>query len=318
MTRILYPLVLSALSAMLLLLRLMWLPADLPEGGAALWQNAYDWMRLLMLLGGLGCAYGSILAWFGAVSPAFGTLLGRELRSTFYAPIAYVVLFFFLIAFGATFYTGVSFLNMGANEVTVVEATFNTVLFWFAFILVFPLITMRTYADEFRMGTFEMVTTAPVRDWQVVLAKFFGAFSFYLTLWTLSAVHLFLFEKIAGREAALGWGAFFGSYLLLALIGAFYISIGCLASAMCREQINAAIICFAAIFLAFVAGLLSFILQVTAPVVRDFISYVSPLEHMADFSRGLIDSRPIIWYLSMTVFVLFINFQVFQRRKWRA
>lgn len=248
----------------------------------------------------------------------FLTLLAREIKSTFYSPIAYVVLFFFMVAFGATYYSGISFLNMAPTEVTVVEATFNTVLFWFAFILVFPLITMRAYADEFRMGTFEMVTTAPVKDWHVVLAKFFGAFVFYCVLWIPTAIHFAVFQAITEKPAALGMGAFFGSYLLLALIGAFYISIGCLASALTTEQINAAIMSFAAIFIAFVAGLLTFILNVTNPVVRDIIAYVSPIQHMVDFSRGLIDSRPLVWYISMTLLVLFINFQVFQRRKWKA
>lgn len=248
----------------------------------------------------------------------FLTLLERELRSAFYSPIAYVVLFFFMVAFGASYYPSISFLNQGPAEVTVVEATFNTVLFWFAFILMFPLITMRTYADEFRMGTFEMVMTAPVKDWQVVLAKFVGAYLFYCVIWALTGVHFAIFEQITGKSAAMGWGGFFGSYLLLALLGMLYISIGCLASALSTEQIYAAIMCFAAIFIAFVTGLLQFILNVTNPVLRDMITFVSPIAHMGDFSRGLIDSRPIIWYVSMTALVLFITFQVFQRRKWKA
>lgn len=246
------------------------------------------------------------------------TLLGREIKSYFYSPIAYVVIFFFLIATGFNFYSGVMFLNRSETEVTVVEAAFNTVLFWFPFILIFPLITMRTYADEFRMGTFEMVTTAPVQDWQVVLAKFFGAFLFYCLLWAPSFSYFAAFQIITGKQAAMAAGAYGGSYLLLALLGMFYCSIGCLASALTTEQINAAVMTFVAIFGAFIGGLVTFIFNVTSPLLRDAISYVSAIEHMADFSRGLIDSRPIVWYLSMTALVLFINFQVFQFRKWKA
>ncbi len=248
----------------------------------------------------------------------FLTLLGRELKSYFYSPIAYVVIFFFLIATGFNFYSGVMFLNRSEAEVTVVEAAFNTVLFWFPFILIFPLITMRTYADEFRMGTFETVTTAPVQDWQVVLAKFFGAFLFYCILWAPTATYFLAFQFITGKQAALAAGAYGGSYLLLALIGMFYISIGCLASALTTEQINAAVMTFVAIFGVFIGGLVTFIFNVTNPLLRDVISYVSAIEHMGDFSRGLIDSRPIIWYLTMTALVLFVNFQVFQYRKWKA
>jgi ABC-2 type transport system permease protein len=248
----------------------------------------------------------------------FLTLLGREIKSYFYSPIAYVVLFFFLIATGFNFYYGVSILNQGPTEATVVEAAFNTVFFWFPFVLLFPLITMRTYSDEFRMGTIESLTTAPVTDWQVVLAKFFGALAFYCIVWAPSFFYFLAFQWITGKEAAMASGAYGGSYLMLLLLGMFYTAIGCLASALSTEQINAAVMSFVAIFMAFVAGLLGFIANITDPGLRDMISYFSAVEHMADFSRGIIDSRPIIWYLSMTLLVLILNFQVFQYRKWKA
>jgi len=248
----------------------------------------------------------------------FVTLLGREVKSFFYSPIAYVVLFFFLIATGFNFYSGVSFLNQGPSEVTVVEAAFNTVLFWFPFVLIFPLITMRTYADEFRMGTIETLATAPISDFQIVLSKFLGAFIFYILLWAPSFLYFTAFEQITGKAAALAAGAYGGSYLLLLLLGAFYVALGCLASALTNEQINAAVMTFVAIFGFFVTGLLGFILNSPSQAVRDLISYFSAVEHMADFSRGIIDSRPLVWYISMTSFVLFLNLQVFQYRKWKA
>ncbi|NBV33030.1 MAG: hypothetical protein EBR81_04345 [Proteobacteria bacterium] len=248
----------------------------------------------------------------------FITLLGREVKSFLYSPIAYVVLFFFLIATGFNFYSGVSFLNQGPSEVTVVEAAFNTVLFWFPFVLIFPLITMRTYADEFRMGTIETLATAPISDSQIVLSKFLGAFIFYILLWAPSFLYFTAFEQITGKAAAVAAGAYGGSYLLLLLLGAFYVALGCLASALTNEQINAAVMTFVAIFGFFVTGLLGFILNSPSQAVRDLISYFSAVEHMADFSRGIIDSRPLVWYISMTCFVLFLNLQVFQYRKWKA
>ena len=246
------------------------------------------------------------------------TLLGREVKSFLYSPIAYVVLFYFLILTGFNFYSGASFLNRGPTEVTVVEAFFNTVLFWFPFVLIFPLITMRTYSEEFRMGTFEPLTTAPVGDWQVVLAKFFGALVFYIILWAPSFSYFGAFQLITKHAAANASGAYLGSYLLLLLMGMFYISIGCVASALTKDQINAAVISFSAITLCFFAGLLSFITNVTDPTTKDVNTYISAVEHMADFSKGVIDSRPIVWYLSMTVLMLVLNFQIFQYRKWKS
>ena len=113
----------------------------------------------------------------------FYTLLLREVRSYFYSPIAYVVLIFFLIISGIDFYFQISFMNQRQVQYTVQEAFFNSVFFWFAFVLIFPLITMRLFAEEFKLGTIEPLMTAPVRDWQVVLSKFFGALVFYLVLW---------------------------------------------------------------------------------------------------------------------------------------
>lgn len=247
----------------------------------------------------------------------FLTLLGRELKSYFYSPIAYVVMFFFLITTGFNFWSGVSILNQYGGEYTVVQSAFNGILFWFPFILLFPLITMRTYADEFRMGTFELVTTAPVTDLQVVLAKFCGVMIFYCLLWAPSFGYFVIFEYISQKQAAMAAGAYLGSYLLLLLLGMFFASIGCLASSLTTEQINAAVITFVTIFFFFVIGLIGIVVNVPDGL-RDVISYFSCFEHMADYSKGVIDSRPLVWYLSMTFLMLFINFQVFQYRKWKA
>ncbi len=105
----------------------------------------------------------------------FYTLLSREVRSYFHSPIAYIVLTFFLIVSGINFNLIVSYMNRRTIDISVQQFFFNWVLFWFPFILIFPLITMRLFAEEFKLGTIEPLTTVPVRDWQVVLSKFFGA-----------------------------------------------------------------------------------------------------------------------------------------------
>src|SRR5215207_119556 len=133
----------------------------------------------------------------------FFTLLSRELKSFFYSPIAYVVLFYFLFLSGFNFYSQISIMNGYPTEVTIVEAFFMPALFWFPFVLSFPLITMRIYSEEFRMGTFETLTTAPVTDWQVVLSKFFGVVVFYCVLWAPSLLSFALiFPNVTGHQAA--------------------------------------------------------------------------------------------------------------------
>src|SRR6187401_1267411 len=247
----------------------------------------------------------------------FFTLLSRELRSYFYSPIAYIVLVFFLLVSGVDFYFQISFMNHRPVPYSVQEAFFNSVFFWFAFVLIFPLITMRLFAEEFKLGTIEPLMTAPVRDWQVVLAKFFGALVFYLILWLPTLLYFWVFQTVTHQPAAGSRGAYFGAYLMLLLLGMFYLSIGCLTSVLTRNQIIAAVISFCAITLLFFLGLVQFILLDVSSETRDLLGYFSAIEHMGTFSRGVIDTRPIVLYVSMTIVMLVLTYQAFQSRKWR-
>jgi ABC-2 type transport system permease protein len=247
----------------------------------------------------------------------FFVLLMRELRSYFYSPVAYVVLVFFLIIAGVDFYFQISFMNQRPMQYSVQEAFFNSIFFWFAFVLIFPLITMRLFAEEFKLGTIEPLMTAPVRDWQVVLAKFFGALAFYVILWLPTLLYFAVFQKITQQTAANSFGSYWGSYLMLLLLGMFYLSVGCFASVVTKNQIVAAIISFCAITLLFFLGLVQFILLDVSSTMRSLLGYFSAIEHMGTFSRGVIDTRPIVLYLSMTVVMLTLTYQVFQSRKWR-
>ena len=247
----------------------------------------------------------------------FWTLLIREVRSYFYSPIAYIVMIFFLIISGIDFYFQVSFMNQRQVQYTIQEAFFNSVFFWFAFVLIFPLITMRLFAEEFKLGTIEPLTTAPVRDWQVVLSKFFGALVFYLILWIPTLVYFWIFARVTNQPAAHSPGAYFGSYLMLLLLGMFYLSIGCLTSVLTRNQIIAAIISFCAITLLFFLGLGA--VHSARRNLRDarfaglFFchrthGHVLPRYHRYATDRSLREHdrcRPVLTY------------QAFQFRKWR-
>lgn len=248
----------------------------------------------------------------------FLILFGREVSSAFHQPLAYVVLFFFLIVTGFNFQAGVTLLNTGAGTVTMVQAFFNTVYFWFPFVLVFPLITMRVFAEEAKMGTIETLMTAPVKDSQVVLAKYAGCLFFYLILWAPSLIYFVVFQEITGVKAAGAVGSYVGAYGMLVLMGLLFTAIGCLASALTDNQIVAAIISFAAILGFFFLGLLSFLLPSTGAFLRELTYYFSPVEHMMDFSQGLFDTRPVVFYISSTLLVLFATFHIFQYRRWKS
>ena len=248
----------------------------------------------------------------------FLVLLERELKAFFYSPVAYVVLCFFLVVAGFNVYAMVSLLNRGPTEFTLLEAFFNNSIFWFTFLLILPLITMRLYSEEFKLGTIETLLTAPVHDWQVVAAKFASALLFYVVLWLPTALYFGVFQWVTHEPAYSSIGALAGCYLLVLLVGMFYLSIGCLASVLTRNQIIAAVISLVTVELLFFTGLLGFILPNISQGFRDFVMYFSTVEHMQGFSRGVLDSRPIIYYLSLTILLQFLTFQVFQFRKWKS
>ncbi len=247
----------------------------------------------------------------------FLILLEREMKAYFYSPVAYIVLAFFMALIGFNLYTMVSLLNRGPVEVTLVELFFNNAIFWFAFILVIPLITMRLYSEEFKLGTIETLMTAPVEDWQVVGSKFAGAMLFYLILWLPTVFFFAFFQWETQNKAAEALGAFGGSYLLLVLMGGFFVSIGCLASVLTRNQIIAAVISLVTVILFFFTGFLGYLLPNISQTFQDIVAYFSCVQHMKDYTRGLVDTRPIVFYLSMTALVQVLTFHVFQYRKWR-
>lgn len=247
----------------------------------------------------------------------FYALLKREVRSYFYSPIAYVVLVFFLLLSGADFYLQLSFMNGKPVGYSVQEAFFNSIFFWFAFVLIFPLITMRLFSEEFKLGTIEPLMTAPVRDWQVILSKFFGALVFYIVLWIPTLLYFAIFQFVTKQPAASSVGAYLGSYLMLLLLGMFYISIGCFASVLTKNQIVAAVISFVVITLLFFLGLISFVMLEVSSATRQLLGYFSAIEQMGTLSRGEIDTRPMVLYTSMTIVMLILTHLAFQTRKWR-
>ncbi|HEY8901557.1 MAG TPA: ABC transporter permease [Chthoniobacterales bacterium] len=248
----------------------------------------------------------------------FFTLWSREVAVYFRSPAAYVILFFFLLLTGFNFWSVLNAMNRSPAFVSVFEAYFNTVFFWFGFVLPFPLITMRLFSEEYKLGTIEPLMTAPVRDIQVLLAKYLSAVFFYAILWLPSLLYFAVFQWQTGLQAAPSPGCYFGAYAMLLLLGLFYISLGCFTSALTRNQIVAAIMSFAMIVLPFLWSYLSRVFPSVGQVLRDVTDYVSPIQHMAQFSQGLFDTRPVVFYLSLTGMVLFFTYQVFQYRRWKV
>ncbi len=243
-------------------------------------------------------------------------LFTREFSAFFNSAVAYVVAFFWLLVTGFTFTFSVALLNNRPGEYTVMQVFFGIFFIWLAQVMIMPVLTMRSFSEEYRMGTFEGLMTAPVRDWEVVLAKYLAVLAFYAVLWAPTGLYQILLKLVAAAPAATAAGPVWCSYLVVLLMGMFYAAIGLLASALTKNQIIAAVVAFACIALFFFSGF--FIYLNPPPGIRAFIEYVSAYDHMEQFGKGLVNTRVPVFYLSMTAMLLFVTQKVVESRRWRS
>ncbi|MEM7386067.1 MAG: ABC transporter permease [Verrucomicrobiota bacterium] len=247
----------------------------------------------------------------------FFILLLKELRSYFTSFIAYVVMALVMLLNGLTFSYALSKLRETSSRWSLIHWSFNGIGFWLVFILIIPLITMRLFAEEQKLGTLEPLLTAPVRTSQVVLAKYFSALLFYMIVYLPCMLNFLIFEWISGESAGFNQAAFFGSYTLLLLMGMMFIGVGCLASALTENQIIAAIISFTVLVIYFLLGFVNMVGYNLPEMTVQFLSYLSSIEHMRVFCSGEFDIRPIILYLSVAGLMVVLTYHVLEYRKWK-
>ncbi len=247
----------------------------------------------------------------------FLVLLQRELAAFFHSPLAYVVLALVMAMNGVAFRFAIALMDGRVQPHGLVSLTFNSFWFRMVFFLLFPLLTMRLFAEERKMGTFETLMTAPVRVTEVVLSKYVACLLFYCVLWLPCLLNFGVLRMVTGSSAAFTSGSVAAVSLLLFLLGAFNIALGCLASALTSNQIVAAVTGGALVILHFFLGFLVGFAK-ASPEVLDRVSYFSSMEHINLFSQGLIDSRPVVYYLSATAFLLALTHFVVDNRRWSA
>jgi ABC-type transport system involved in multi-copper enzyme maturation permease subunit len=342
-------------------------------------------------LGLLGAIALGVAGWM-----AFGlfqarSLIRRELAAYFFSPIAYVVLFVFLIVMGALFIITVN--SLTAEGPDGIEYPMQGILgnqgpawvFWLVFTVMPPALTMRLLAEERGAGTLEMLLTAPLRDWQVVLSKYLACFAFYLLLWVptlaylpvlldlhasgwqlvispstillasgLAAVVLgllVLLPRLAAWSRMLavllivggltcvgvgGWSHYrwddeqlvtlttgidpmpvLSSYLGLALSGAMFLSLGMLVSSLTRSQIVAFLVSLVLCLVFVFAGFWRPDADPGSVLYRVLYLFSVPLHFDRTFTLGRVDTRPVVLYLSMTLFCLFLTVRSLESRRWR-
>ena len=248
-------------------------------------------------------------------------IAGKELRGYFSSPIAYVILGFFALVFGWFFYVPLAFFNrqsmqmgmgmggnLNINTMLIGPVLSNTTVL---ILFVMPMITMRTYAEEKRSGTIELLLTSPISDLQIILGKFFGAMGLFVSLLALTLVHvaiLFIYGNPDWKPIATG-------YLGLILMGGCFLSVGLLISSVTKNQIVAGMVTFAVFLMLWV---INWIGSFVGPTAQAVLGHLSITDHFDDFQRGIIDTKHLVYYLSFIAFGLFLTMKSVDSERWRG
>jgi len=247
----------------------------------------------------------------------FRALVRRELSAFFQGPTGFIIIAAVMFLIGLGFLVVLSGLNGEATPMPVTQVFYGTYFFWVILLLIAPVITMRSFAMERASGTYESLMTAPVGDWQVVLSKFAGALIFYMILWVPLLICSIVVRFYVGESAVLGLGTMFTSALGILMVGCLYMSIGCFASALTRNQAVAAVSGFALGAALFFTGFFSYFAGDRTDWLSQLARHISLANHMESFTRGVIDLGAIVFFLSLTGLFLYLTHKVVESRRWK-
>ena len=250
-------------------------------------------------------------------------IANKELKSYFVSPIAYVVVGLFAVLFGVFFVSSLSFLlrislqagmMQGAPPININEYMIRPLLGNTGVIMLFvlPMITMRSYAEEKRSGTIELLISSPLTDWQIILGKFLGAVCLFVLMLAVTGIHMAILFWYGEPELA----PILSGYLGLFLMGASFISIGLLISSATKNQVVAGMVTFAVLLLFWVISWLGD--PAGATTTSQVLAYLSVLDHFDDFSKGVIDTSHLTYYASFIIFGLFLTAKSVDSERWRG
>jgi|TARA_B100000470_G_C19738004_1_gene367796 ABC-2 type transport system permease protein len=248
----------------------------------------------------------------------------KELKAYFASPIAYVIIGLFALLFGYFYSAILSFFLRqslqvgqfgfaGPTTINVNQDLIRPLMINATVIILFvlPMVTMRSYSEEKRSGTIELLLTSPVSDWHIILGKFAGAMALYGMMLAATLFHigfLFLYGEPEWMPVAI-------SYLGLLLLGGCFVSVGLLISSMTRNQAVSGMATFAVFLLLWV---INWMADSTGPMTREVLTYLSITGHFEDFSRGVLDTKHIVYYLSFIAFGLFLTAKSVDSERWRS
>ena len=248
-------------------------------------------------------------------------ITSKELKAYFSTPIAYVVIGFFALLFGWFFYVMLIIFNQqslqqgfeGPGGANINQQLIRPLFLNASVILLFvlPLITMRTYSEEKRSGTIELLLTSPVTDVQIIIGKFLGAMVLYGAMLLVTMIHTALLFSYGNPE----WRPVVTGYLGLLLMGGCFISVGLLISSLTNNQIVSGMVTFAVFLLLWV---INWPASFSGPTTQNVLNYLSITDHFDDFTKGILDTKHLIYYFSVISFGLFLTARSVDTERWKG
>ncbi len=250
----------------------------------------------------------------------------REMSSYFVSPIAYIVIGFFLLICGYFFTNILSFLmeqammaqmqrQMGPPpDIDVPSLALRNFMGVISTIILFmiPMLTMGVYAEERKRGTMEMLMTSPITEFQIVMGKFLASEALLALMLAPTLIYQIWMAQFS--EPSIPWKVLWSGYLGIFLLGSVLIALGSFISALTESQIIAAVVTFVTFLLLWV---LDFGVRGSTSWLGEVLQYLSILRHFDDFSRGVIDTTAIVFYLSMIVLGIFLTLRTLDSMRWR-
>ena len=245
----------------------------------------------------------------------------KELRLYFTSPVAYVILTIFLLIAGYFFYSIFAFftrasMQMAMNpqmgrELNVTDSVMRPLFSNLSVILLLlmPLVTMRLFAEERRSGTIELLLTYPVRDGAVLAGKYLAA----LTLYGVMIAGTLAYPAMIVSFARLEWGPLLTGYLGLLLMGAMFLAVGVFASSLTENQVVAAIVTFGVLLMFWIIGWTA---EFAGGPLGAVLTHLSILEHNDTFSKGVLDTKDVLYYVNFTALGLFLALRSLEARRW--
>ena len=231
-------------------------------------------------------------------------IIKKELKSYFNSPMAYIFLIVFAITNGY-FFTNTFFLVNQSD----MRILFNIIPLVYLFFI--PAITMSLIAREKNSGTMEVVSTLPIKDSDFILGKFFSALLLIVIGLSITIIHLFTLINVGTN---IDYGSVFTGYLGIILLGAVYASIGTFASSVTDNQVISFII---SVFIVLTFFLMDKVIYFIPSSIQGIIQFLSVDFHLSNMSRGVIDTRNIIYFISLIYFFLSMTARVLEMRKWK-